>query len=323
MTPTASVLDTVKSKGTLSCGVIREEEDYSKVVIHGNRALFDLDLCKALGTAVLGQKAKIIFVPYADELAAVQALSTGKVQVVASLSEDFNNATAFHLGFSPVVFFDGQGFMVKKADGLTSAKDLAGKKVCFIDDTTIAANLKLYAVREKVNLLPFPFEEEGEMEAAMYTANCAAMTTDITQIANTRARFGARKNEFDVLPDVISKDPLAVAYRAGDERWAAVVNWTVAALLQAEESGVTAANVEQVRNETTDPAVELYFNKSSSMGASLGLDPDWAVRAVQAVGNYGELYERDLGSGSPLQIRRGLNALWDRGGLLYATPVKR
>jgi general L-amino acid transport system substrate-binding protein len=320
---TTSVLDTIKSTGVLTCGVIREEEDYSKADTHGNRAALDRDLCKALGAAVLGDKVKIIFAPYPDEPTAVRALSAGKIEVLATATPDYLNTVSFHLGFSPVVFFDGEGFLVKKNNGIASAKDLGGKKVCFIDETTTAVNLRLFAARERVNLLPFPFEEQGEMEAAMYTDNCAAMSSDITQLANTRARFGTRAHDFDILPQLISKDPLAVAYRGGDAQWAAVVDWTISAILQAEESGVTAANVDQTRSNSTDPAVQLYFGPPSTMGATLGLDADWAVRVVKSVGNYGELYERDLGSGSPLQLPRGLNALWSQGGLLYAHPLKK
>jgi len=319
----ASTLATVKSTGALVCGVIREEEDYSKSDTHGNRAQLDSDLCKLLGAAVLGDKAKVLFVTFPDEPAAIQGLNKGKVQVVATATPSYINKIAFHVGFSPTVFFDGQGFLVKKNSGITAAKDLDGKKVCFIDQTTNADYLPLYGEREHIHFVPFPFEEQGEMEAAMYTANCAAISTDVTQLANTRAHYGPRAKEFEILPQVITKDPLAVAYRADDAEWGKVVDWTVSAILQAEESGITAANAAQQRESAADPAVQLYFSKASRVGATLGLDADWAVRAVQSAGNYGEIYERDLGSGSPLHILRGMNALWDQGGLLYADPMKK
>lgn len=317
------VLETVKATGTLTCGVIREEEDYSKADTHGNRAALDRDLCKALAAAVLGEKGKVIFATYPDEPTAIKALNDGKIEVVASATPSFTNTSVFHVGFSPVIFFDGQGFLVNQASGITNVKQLDSKKVCFIDETTNAVYLPLYGSREKIKFFPFPFEEQGEMEAAMYTANCAAMTTDITQLANTRARFNGRAKEFALLPQVITKDPLAVAYRSDDAPWAAVVNWTIAALIQAEESRVTAADVDQQREQTADPAIQLYFSRSSGVGTTLGLDADWAVRAVKSAGNYGEMYERDLGSGSPLQIPRGLNALWSQGGLIYAPVAKR
>jgi general L-amino acid transport system substrate-binding protein len=317
------VLETVKTTNTLTCGVIREEEDYSKADTHGNRAALDRDICKGLASAVLGDKGKVIFATYPDEPTAIRALNDGKIEVVATATPGFTNTAVFHVDFSPVIFFDGQGFLVNKASGITDVKQLDGKKVCFIDETTNAVHLPLYGAREKIKFFPFPFEEQGEMEAAMYTANCAAMTTDITQLANTRARFNSRAKEFALLPQLITKDPLAVAYRSGDAQWAAVVDWTIAALIQAEESGVTTANIDQQRETTADPAIQLYFNKSSGMGTTLGLDADWAVRAIKSVGNYGELYERDLGSGSPLNIPRGMNALWSQGGLIYAPVAKR
>jgi general L-amino acid transport system substrate-binding protein len=318
-----SVLAKVKATGTLTCGVVREEEDYSRAEVHGNRAAFDFDVCKAISTAVNGKNAKTLLKPFADEPAAIQGLRDGKVQVVATATPSLTNTIGLGIAFSPVLFFDGQGFMVLKNSGIASPKDLAGKKVCFIDGTSNFDNLTAYAAREHVPVIPFPFEEDGEMEAAMYTANCAAMTSDVTRLANTRARYNVRAKDFEILPQMISQDPLAVAYLAGDKDWSAVVDATVAALIQAEYSGITAANVEQKRNETTDPAVPYYFGAKSSTGNLLHLDADWAVRVIALVGNYGEMYERDLGSGSPLQIARGHNALWDHGGVIYAPPIGR
>jgi general L-amino acid transport system substrate-binding protein len=321
---TTSTLNTVKSTGTLQCGVIREEEDYSKADVHGNRAAFDIDICKAVAAAVIGEKAKTVFQSFPDEPKAIEALRAGKIQLIATATTSLINQGALGAGFSPVVLFDGEGFLVLKSSGIHTPKDLAGKKVCFIDQTSNVENLTAWAAREGVKLIPFPFEEQGEMEAAMYTGNCAAVTTDITQLANTRARFNTRAKEFEILPQTISQDPLAVAYLQGDAPWGAAVTATVSAVLQAEESGVTMANVDQQRNNTgagVDPAVRAYFATNSGLGGMLHLDPDWAVRAIKAVGNYGELYERDLGSKSPLQLPRGQSNLWNAGGLLYAPPL--
>ncbi len=317
----ASILDTVKSTGTLTCGVVREEEDYSRAEVHGNRAAFDFDICKAISTAVAGSNAKTVLVPFADEPAAIQGLRAGKVQIVATATPSVSNTVLLGVAFSPVLFFDGQGFLVRKDSGIHSPRDLAGKKVCFIDGTSNFDNLAAYAARDSVKLYPFPFEEDGEMEAAMYTGNCAAMTSDVTRLANTRARYNVRAKDFDILPQLISKDPLAVAYAAGDPAWGAVIEMTASALLQAEESGITKANVETLRASSADPAVPLYFARNSGLAASLHLDGDWAVRMIESVGNYGEMYERDLGSQSPLQLVRGMNNQWNQGGLLYAPPT--
>ena len=322
--PAVSILATVRSTGTLQCGVVREEEDYSKADVHGNRAALDVDICKALSASIIGDKAKTVFQSFPDEPKAIEALRAGKVQVLATATVSLMNQSVNGVGFSPVVFFDGEGFLVLKNSGIHSPKDLAGKKVCFIDQTSNVENLTAYGARENVKLIPFPFEEQGEMEAAMYTGNCAAITTDMTQLANTRARFNVRGKEFELLPQTISKDPLAVAYAAGDAQWGAAINATVAAILQAEESGVTAANVESLRNDTgdaVDPAVRVYFASKSGFAGMLRLDPDWAVRTIKAVGNYGEMFDRDLGSKSPLQIPRGMNNQWNQGGMLYAPPT--
>ena len=219
-----SILNTVKSTGTLQCGVVREEEDYSKADVHGNRAALDIDLCKAVAAAVIGEKAKTVFQSFPDEPKAIAALRAGKVQIIATATPSLLNQAAVGIGFSPVVLFDGEGFLVLKTSAIHSPKDLAGKKVCFIDQTSNVENLTAYAAREQVKLIPFPFEEQGEMEAAMHTSNCAAVTTDITQLANTRARFNVRAKDFEILPQTISKDPLAIAYLPGDTLWGAAVN---------------------------------------------------------------------------------------------------
>ena len=318
--PAPSTLAAVKSTGTLRCGVIREEEDYSKAEVHGNRAAFDIDVCKAIATAVVGGEQKTLFLTYPDEPKAMEALRTGKIQVVASATPNFANVSELGIDFSPVILFDGQGFLVNKRFNISTLKDLAGQKVCFISGTSNGEHLALLAAREKIDLIPFPFEEQGEMEAAMFTANCAAMTTDVTQLANTRARYRAHAKDFDILPQLISADPLAVAYARGDPEWASVVNAVVAAIVQAEESGITAANVDQRRSDSLDPAVRFYFAKDSGVPGLLHLEPDWAVRVVKAVGNYGEMYDRDLGAKNPLQLPRGLNHLWNEGGLIYAPP---
>lgn len=318
---TASILANVKSTGTLQCGVIREEEDYSKADTHGNRAAFDIDICKAVSAAVNGDKGKIVFSAFSDEPSAIEALSAGRIQIIATATPSVTNKILLGISFSPVMLMDGQGFLVRKTSGISSTADLAGKKVCFIDQTTNVENLTAWSEREKVQVIPFPFEEEGEMEAAMYTANCAAMTSDITQLANTRARFNVRAKEFDILPQLISKDPLAVAYLPGDAQWSAVIDSTMSVILQAEESKITNADVDQQRTSTADPAIALYFSAKSGLTSRLGLDPDWAVRVIHATGNYGEMYERDLGSKTPLQMPRGLNRLWNQGGMLYAPAL--
>jgi general L-amino acid transport system substrate-binding protein len=319
--PAKPILEAVKSTGTLVCGIIREEEDYSRAQPHGNRAAFDFDICKGISAAINGKNAKTIFVPFPDEPSAIQGLRQGKVQLLATATPSFVNTNLLGVSFSPVLMHDGQGFLVRKNSGITSPRDLAGKKVCFIGGTSLFENLTAYSAKENVKVFPFPFEEDGEMEAAMFTGNCAAMTSDVTRLANTRARYSKHAGDFEILPQTITDDPLAVAYLPGDLEWAAAVDATVSAIIQAEQSGVTAANVEQMRDETTDPAIPVYFGRKNGTATVLHLDADWAVREIESIGNYGEVFERDLGSKSPLLIHRGLSNLWNNGGLLYAPPI--
>jgi len=169
--------------------------------------------------------------------------------------------------------------------------------------------------------MPFPFEEQGEMEAALVSGHCAAMTGDISQLANARAAFHGRVNNFKILPETITLDPLAPAYAQGDPRWGDIVNWVISALIQAEASGVTQINVDVMR-ASEDPVVSRLLTKAGGVGRALGLDDDWAVHVIKAVGNYGEIFERDLGQRSPFKLDRGINALWTKGGLMYPRPSR-
>jgi general L-amino acid transport system substrate-binding protein len=229
------------------------------------------------------------------------------------------------LGFARPIFYDYQGFLVNKTMGIASPKELAGKKICFLGGTEIEVQLESYMQREKIKWLPFSFQEEGEMEAAFVTRNCAAITADVSQLAYERLGFKSVARNFEILPDVIAKDPLAPAYSLDDPQWAAIVNWTVEALIQAEESAVTQANVKEMemkKSNNEDMVVGRLLGLQRGYGQSLGLDDAWAARVIEAVGNYGEMYERDLGSGSVMKLPRGANNLWTQSGLMYALPIR-
>ena len=238
-----TTLDKIKASASLPCGINTEEPEYSTQDAHGNHSAFDLDICKAVAVAVLGPDARFTVVPYRDEQDALKALKSGEIALLATGSPNLINAANADLGFARPVFFDYQGFLVNKTMGVTSPKDLAGKKVCFLGGTEIETQVEGYMKREKIKWLPFSFQEEGEMEAAFITRNCAAVTADVSQLAFERIAFKGMAKNFEILPDVIAKDPLAPTYRLDDPQWAAIVNWTVEALIQAEESGVTQANL--------------------------------------------------------------------------------
>jgi general L-amino acid transport system substrate-binding protein len=314
-------LDKIKAAGTLACGVNTELPEYSTQDAHGNHAAFDQDICKAVAVAVLGANAKFTIVPFRDEQDALKALKKGEVALLATGSPTFLNTANTGFGFSRPIFYDYQGFLVNKTMGIASPRDLEGKKVCFLGGTEIEIQLQGYMQREKIQWLPFSFQEEGEMEAAFITRNCAAVTADVSQLADEQTSFKSGARSFAILPDVIAKDPLAPAYRLDDPQWAAIVNWTVEALIQAEESGVTQANLAEMK-KSDDPVIRRLLGVQRGYWQFIGLDDAFAARVIEAVGNYGEIFERDLGPGSAMKLPRGPNNLWTHGGLLYALPLR-
>jgi len=321
MAQNGATLQKIKAAGTLPCGSNVEEPEYTMQDAHGSHADLDLDICKALAVATLGRNAKFTIVPYQDEEDAFKGLKSGKIAVLATGTVNFINTTNRGLGFAPPVYYDYQGFLINKAMGITSPKDLAGKKVCILGGTEIETQLEGYMQRQQIKWLPFAFSEEGEMEAAFVTGNCAAISADASQLSYERLAFKNRAKNFDILPDVIAKDPLAPSYRLDDPQWAAIVNWTVEALILAEESGLTQANLAQMK-QSKDVVIQRLLGVQHGYGQYIGLDDEWVDRVIEAVGNYGEIFERDLGSGSPRNLPRGTNKLWTQGGLMYALPIR-
>jgi len=322
LTPLAPgpTLTRVRAAKALNCGVDFEEVEYTTSDAHGNHSLFDLDLCKAIAVAVLGPGARANIVPYRDEADALKGLKLGEIDVLATGSPNLVN-TAAGFGFSRPVFYDYQGFLVNKTLGIHSACDLAGKKTCYIDGFEIANQIAGYMPRESINWIPFPFQEEGEMEAAFMTRNCAAITADVSQLAYERIAFKSLAADFEILPDVVASDPLAITYRLDDPQWALILDWVPNALIQAEQSGVTQSNLAAMK-ASNDPVIMRLLGTHKGWGSFLALDDAWAARAIEAVGNYGELYERTLGSGSLMHLARGANNLSTNGGLMLAAPMR-
>ncbi len=313
------VLDKVRADHSLTCGVIKEEEDYSRATDHGNRAAFDIDMCKAVAVAILGPGAPFTVKIYPDEPAGVKALIAGEVELLPTASPTLAHEVQNGLGFTRPTFYDAQGFLVATASGIRTARELADKKVCFLTGSEADPGLRAFAAREHLSYIWYPFSEAGEMEAAFFTGNCIAVTSDVTQLANMRAIDPRRAGEFKILPERIRKDPLAAAYRQADVQFGAIVNWTVEALIQAEELGVTAANLASLKT-STDPYVQTLLGRPLATGRLLGLDQHWSTHVLEATGNYGEIYERDFGAGSRLRIDRGENRLGIHGGLMSAVP---
>ncbi len=322
-----STLARVRAAGVLACGVDQEEPEYSTSDDHGSRETFDQDLCHAVAVAVLGEHARVRVVDYPDDQSSMEGLRAGAVDVVPTLTDDFTHSVGTHLEFTRPVLWDGVGFLVLGSSPSMQARQLSGKKICFIAETTVEESVRSWFAREHLDYVPFPFQEEGEMEAAFATGNCGALAGDRTRLAGTRALLAEHGKPTRLLPETISKDPLAAAVREDDPQWAAIVNWVMEALVQAEESGVTKANVEAMRAGAAkasggDPVLWFLLGGSHQVGSGLGLENDWVVRVIEATGNYGEIYERDLGSGSALKLPRGENALGEHGGLMVALPPK-
>lgn len=313
-------LDRIHAANVVNCGVAKEEEDYSRSEDHGNRAAFDIELCKAVAVATLGPGARVVVKSYPDEPFALRALRSGEVDLVATASLSVANS-AQDLALSAPVLMDGQGFLLLNNAAVHSPLDLAGKKVCFLTGSVAEEGLHSYAAAHGISFTWYPFSEAGEMEAAFFTANCDAVSSDLTQLANIRAIDPSRAGEFMLLPQTIRPDPLAVATWAGDARFAAVVSWTVQALLGAEQQGITQANVRSFGADAR-PEAQQFLGRKYGTGAALGLGSHWVADVIGAVGNYGEIYERDLGAGSPLKLERGENRLATQGGLLVALPLR-
>jgi general L-amino acid transport system substrate-binding protein len=314
-------LEEVRAAGVLTCGVTIESEDYSKSESHGDLSDLGLDICRAVAAVVLGDAGKVTPAVFPDDTKSLAAVASGKIVVLAGGTPNLADEAAYGIAFGPPVFLDGQGFLVRRQDGLAAIKDLEGKQVCYIAETRAEDDLTDGLARRGVQVIPFPFEETGEMQAALVTGHCATIAAPVSQLAGMRAGFHARSAEYEIMPETISILPFAPVYRAGDPHWAQIVSWTRHALVLAEEAGVTRAEAAALR-DSGRPSVRYLLGGVPGIGKPLGLDDAWAFRAIQAVGNYGEMFDRNVGGKSPLRLARGRNALWSRGGELYAPSVR-
>ncbi len=318
-----TTLSRMRTAGVLRCGIDVEEAEYTTSDDHGNREAFDADLCHAVAVAVLGKNAPVKVTRYPDDTAAMQGLTGGEVEMVPTLPDDFTHAVGTRLTLTRPVLWDGLGFLAPEGSPVTRARQLSGKKVCFLAETTVEESVRSWFAREHLDFVPFPFQEEGEMQAAFATGNCGALAGDRTRLAQNRAALARHGRQTRLLPETISKDPLAAAVREDDPQWAEIVSWVMEALVQAEESGVTRANVQAMRaRDASDPILRFLFGGSRQIGPALGLDNDWVVQVIETTGNYGEIYERDLGSGSALKLPRGENNLRLHGGALESLAFK-
>lgn len=317
----ASTLADVKARGKLLCGVNQGLQGFAAKNAEGQWAGFDVDFCRAVAAATLGDGNAVEFVPL-DSLERFDKLKSGAVDLLArNTTWTMERETKIGIRFVGISYHDGQGFMVKKLLGVTNALNLAGAAVCFLGGTTTQANVEDYFREKEMKLTPIVFDKVPDLITAFNDNKCDTYTADISQLYATRLKL-AESDESMVLPDAISKEPLGPAVRQGDEQWLNIVRWTLFALINAEEEKITASGVDELKAKSKHPAVRRLLGAEGTFGADLGLDADWAARAIKAVGNYGEIFNRNVGKNSPLAIERGLNALWNQGGLLYAPPVR-
>ncbi len=317
----AATLDDVKARGTLNCGVTTGLVGFAAPDANGEWQGFDVDVCRAVAAAVLGDPTAVEFVPTTGKTR-FTALSSGEIDMLArNTTWTFSRDTDLKFDFVGVNYYDGQGFIVPKALGVSSAKELDGATVCIQTGTTTELNLADYFRKNNMSYQPVPVETNAEGQQQYLAGACDTYTTDASGLAATRAAF---ENPADhvVLPEIISKEPLGPLVRHGDNDWADIVRWTFNALVAAEEYGITSANVEELSAGTDNPEVNRILGSEDNLGAMIGLEPTWAKAAIAAVGNYGEVFEKNIGENTPIGLSRGLNAQWTDGGLMYAPPFR-
>jgi general L-amino acid transport system substrate-binding protein len=317
----AATLDDVKARGMLNCGVSTGLAGFSAPDSNGVWQGFDVAVCRAVAAAVLGDPMKVNFVSTTGQTR-FSALASGEIDMLArNTTWTFSRDVDLKFTFAGVNYYDGQGFMLKKDLGVSSAKELDGATVCIQTGTTTELNLADYFKSNNMSYEPVPIETNAEAQQQYLAGACDVYTTDASGLAATRATFTDPDNHI-LLPEIISKEPLGPLVRHGDDQWADIVMWSLNALVAAEEYGITSANLEEMAKGTENPEVNRLLGTEGDLGAMFSLDKDWAKRAIAAGGNYGEIFAATIGESTPIGLARGLNAQWTQGGLLYAPPFR-
>jgi general L-amino acid transport system substrate-binding protein len=279
------------------------------------------DFCRAVAAAVLGDAGKVKFVPLTPQQR-FAALQSGDIDLLATLATwTLTRDASLGLLYAGVYFYDGQGFLVAKSVGIKSARELDGASVCTASGTTSELNLADYFHANKLAFKPVVFDSQNEARAAFFNGRCQALSADVSYLSSVRASDAPKPDDFVILPELISKEPLGPLVARDDLEWFSIVKWTLYVLIEAEEKGVTAANLDAMK-ASADPSIQRLLGVNGELGMKLGLDPTFAYRAIKKVGNYGEMFERNLGPKTPLRLERNLNDLWTRGGLMYAMPAR-
>ena len=317
----AGTLENVKARGKVKCGVNGEAPGLSYRDPAGHWSGLDADFCRAVAAATLGAKDKVEFVPL-TVAEAPEALAKGQVDLVSrNLSWNLERDVTEGITFVGVLFYDGQGFMVRRDTGILSALELDDKTVCALEGSTSADHARRYFDRHRMDLDLRLFPDIKAAKQAYLAGECPVLTSDLSQLHGLRSLM-EQGRDHRVLPDIISKEPLSPAVREGDSRWFDIVRWTLFALIDAEELGIDSHNVQRAQQEAKASDTRLLLDLDGKVAKALGLEKDWIVKVIAQVGNYDEIYDRNLGAQSPLMIKRGFNALWNDGGLLYAPPPR-
>lgn len=316
-----ATLDSVKQKGFVQCGVNAGLAGFSNPDSAGKWSGLDVDMCRAIAAAVFGDPSKVKYTPLSAQQR-FPAIQSGEVDVLSrnttwSLTRD----TALGLNFAPTTYYDGQGFMAPKKLGVKSAKELNGATVCVQSGTTTELNLADYFRANGMTFKPVVIEALDEVSAAYFAGRCDVYTSDASQLAGIRAAMASSPLDHVLLPEIISKEPLAPAVRHGDDQWFDVVKWSVFATITAEENGITSKNIDEFL-QSKNPEIQRFLGVTPGMGKALGLDEKWAYNIVKNLGNYGEIFDRNVGPATALKLERGLNALWTKGGLQYSPPIR-
>jgi len=316
----AQTLEKIKARGNVVCGVNPSLLGFSTKDAKGSWSGFDVDLCRALAAAIFNDPAKVVFTPLTtgDRL---QALQADKIDVLSrNTTWTLSREAALKLNFTAVTYYDGQGFLVRRSKNVTSALELDGASVCVQKGTTSELNLADYFRANNIKYQAVTLPDGDQARAAYDEGKCTVLTSDTSQLFAERLRLKA-PDDHVVLPDIISKEPLGPYVRTGDNQWLSIVKWTHYAMINAEELGVSRQTIDEAL-KSNKPDVKRLVGTDDNYGEQLGLTKDWAVRIIRHVGNYGEVFERNVGTGSQLAIPRGLNSLWSNGGIQYAPPIR-
>ena len=315
-------LDAVKARGTLICGVAAGGiAGFMMVDSQGKWTGLDVDICRATAAAIFGDSEKVKYVPLSGQTR-FTALQSGEVDLLSNNSTwTLTRDSALGLDFVGVTYYDGQGFMVPKKLGVKSAKEMNGASICVPSGSTTELNVADYFRAMKMTFKPVIMEDADQIRGAFFSGRCDVYTGDKARLYATRAANTANPDDYEILPEIISKEPLSPAVRHGDSQFADIVRWSQYAMLEAEEHGITSKNVDEML-KSDNPTIKRILGVTPGMGKALGVDEKWVYTIVKQVGNYGEAFDRNLGPGTPLKIDRGLNKLWTQGGLQYAPPIR-